>query len=79
VKNETGAFLLIVAVMLLSTSTKAQLEPPEPEPRAPVTTHVMEFDIADYVGEMGCLYIVRAEWVYLSQKSAEEKMEELRQ
>jgi hypothetical protein len=52
----------------------------EPEPvqhiELPDNTEIQVFDIADHCGEQGCIYVVRAEWVYLSRESAEEKVEE---
>jgi len=78
VKNASVA-LLLFAVWIFSGVVFDYFgkDEPEPQPRRPVNTYVMEFDMADHVGEMGKLYVVRAEWVYLSAESAEEKREEL--
>lgn len=78
-KNETVAFLLIAIVLLLSASTRAPMELPEPVEHIelPDYLQIQEYDLADYCGELGKLYVVRAEWVYLSAESAEEKRGEL--
>jgi hypothetical protein len=70
-----GVSVLFVALL------GGRAEQLEPEPvehiELPDNLTVTEFDIADTMGEMGKLYVLRAEWVYLSRESAEEKMGEL--
>jgi hypothetical protein len=84
VKEKILFGFLLFAVLILSGSVyelfyREKHTEPVQRIELPDHTAVMEYDIADYCGEQGCIYVVRAEWVYLSRESAEEKMKEMRQ
>lgn len=76
-KNSWKYLVTIALITVLGTLAIAWLKPEEVAADPPDYLQVQEYDIADYGGEMGRLYVVRAEWVYLSRESAEAKRREI--
>jgi len=78
IKENWKGLVSVVLIFAVGTLLTAAINRPEPEPvEPPDHTIIIAYDLADYCGELGKMYVVRAEWVYLSRESAEEKREEM--
>jgi hypothetical protein len=75
--RELSYIILLLILSIMATLILKRIPTEEPKQEPPFA-YVLEFDIADHCGEEGCIYVVRAEWIYLSKESAEAKRQEMK-